>query len=198
MDKDWKIKLQEEFPFMRQNNVEEECNLYKRWGFECSGGWYQLLKECCKAIVARYAEDDIGINDIDFEPAQIKEKFGTLRFYYGFKDAPCRIAAFDSIGSGTSLRFEPGNDDDDDQTKSLRSDISLIVRVAEEKSRHTCEVCGAEGELRNDSDVGIGWVQTLCDSCHESRLKKTIERREKRKKMFPEDFLKEIKKNMGE
>lgn len=198
MDKDWKIKLQEEFPFMRQNNVEEECNLYKRWGFECSGGWYQLLKECCKAIVARYAEDDIGINDIDFEPAQIKEKFGTLRFYYGFKDAPCRIAAFDSIGSSTSLRFEPRNDDDDDQTKSLRSDISLIVREAEEKSRHTCEVCGAEGELRNDSNVGIGWVQTLCDSCHESRLKKTIERREKRKKMFPEDFLKEIKKNMGE
>lgn len=182
MDKDWKIKLQEEFPFMRQNNVEEECNLYKRWGFECSGGWYQLLRECCEAIVARYAEDGIGIYDIDFEPAQIKEKFGTLRFYYGYTDAPCGIAAFDNLATGKSIRFEPKAEGDIDDTKArLRQDIRIIVRSAEKKSRHTCEVCGAEGKLKNDSDVGIGWVQTLCDSCHESRLKKNDRKKRKAK-----------------
>lgn len=195
---EWKVKLQEDFPFMEQD-PDDEYNTYRKWGFECSGGWYQLLRECCEAIISRYADEGIGISDIDFEPVQIKEKFGTLRFYYGYTDAPCGIAAFDNLATGESIRFEPKAEGDIDDTKAkLRRDIRMIVRFAEEKSRHTCEVCGAEGELRNDSNVGIGWVQTLCDSCHESRLKKTIERREKRKKMSPEDFLKEIKSNMGE
>lgn len=199
MEKDWKSELQEAFPFMRQNNVEEEHNLYKRWGFECSGGWYQLLRECCEAIVARYAEDGIEVDDIDFEPAQIKEKFGTLRFYYGYTDAPCGIAAFDNLATGESIRFEPkAAGDMDDAKAKLRQDIRSIVRTAEERSRHTCETCGAEGELRNDSDVGIHWVQTLCDSCHEKRIQRTIEAREKRKHMSAEDFLEEIKKNNAE
>ena len=199
MVKDWKLELQEAFPFMRRNNVEEERNLYKRWGFECAGGWYHLLRECCEAIVARYAEDGIEVNDIDFEPAQIKEKFGTLRFYYGYADAPCGIAAFDNLATGESIRFEPKADGDIDGAKAkLRQDIRSIVRTAEEKSRHTCEVCGAEGELRNDSDVGIHWVMTLCDSCHEKRIERAIEAREKRKQMSPKDFLKEVKKKNKE
>ena len=199
MEKDWKFELQEAFPFMRQNNVEEEHNLYKRWGFECSGGWYHLLRECCEAIVARYAEDGIEMNEIDFEPAQIKEKFGTLRFYYGYEDAPCGIAAFDNLATGESIRFEPEAEGDIDDAKAkLRQDIRFIVRTAEEKSRHTCEVCGAEGELRNDSDVGIHWVQTLCDSCHEKRIEKAIKAREKRKHMSAEDLMEEIKKNNAE
>lgn len=51
--------------------------------------------------------------------------------------------------------------------------------AAEEKSSHTCEICGAEGKFRNDSDIGIHWVRTLCDSCHEDRIKKAIEKRKK-------------------
>lgn len=62
-----------------------------------------MLRECCESIVARYAEDGIGLDDIDFEPAQIKEKFGTLRFYYGYTDAPCGIAAFDNLATGESI-----------------------------------------------------------------------------------------------
>ena len=199
MYKEWITKLQEDFPFMRQNNVEEERNIYKRWGFECSGGWYQLLRECCEAIVARYEEDGIGLDEIDFEPAQIKEKFGTLRFYYGYTDDPCGIAAFDNLATGENMRFEPKAEGDIDDTKAkLRQDIRSIVRTAEEKSKHTCEVCGAEGELRNDSDVGTHWVRTLCDPCHEKRMKKAIEAREKRKQMSPKDFLDEVKKKNEE
>ena len=32
------LKLQEEFEFMWQNNVDEEKSLYRRWGCECSDG----------------------------------------------------------------------------------------------------------------------------------------------------------------
>ena len=140
-----------------------------------------MLRECCEEIVTRYAEDGIGIDDIDFVPVQIKEKFGTLRFYYEYTDAPCGIAAIDNLSTGESVRFKPKEEGDTDDPKAkLRQDIRLIVRRAEEKSRRTCEVCSAEGELRNDSDFGIYWIKTLCDSCHEKRIKKAIEAKEKR------------------
>ena len=74
---EWKIKLQQDFPFMEQDPNDDGHNIYRKWGFECYGGWYRLLRECCEAIVKRYEKDGIGIDDIDFVPAQIKEKFGT-------------------------------------------------------------------------------------------------------------------------
>ena len=180
MNQNWKIMLQSDFPFMRQNHGEEEKNIYRRYGFQCSGGWYQLLRDCCEAITARYAQDGIGPEDIDLVPAQIKEKFGTLRFYYGYEDAPCGIAAFDSLNGGVSMRFEPGNDGDDDATKKRRRDIAEIIRAAEERSRTTCEFCGAPGVLRDDREAGIFRVQTLCDACREKRIEYTKAARRKR------------------
>lgn len=177
MNKDWQIKLQEDFPFMRQDNVEE--NSYNCWGFECSGGWAQLLRECCEAIAARYAEDGIGLEDIDFIPVQIKEKFGSLRFYFGYAAAPCGSAVSDFPDSGISPRFDSGNEDDDDITKKRRHDIKQIVWRAEEKSECTCEECGAEGVLRDDRKAGIFRVQTLCDECHEKRFRVIEEKKRK-------------------
>lgn len=194
----WKQLLQKDFPFLEQD-PNDDHNIYKKFGFECSGGWYHLLWECCEAIVARYAEEGIEIDNIDFVPVQIKEKFGTLRFYYGYTDAPCGITAFDNLASGESIRFEPEtNGGIDDAKAKLRQDIRSIVSTAEEKSKHTCEMCGAEGKLRNDSEVGIHWVRTLCDSCHEDRIRKAIEKREKRRNMSPKEILDEIKENLEE
>jgi hypothetical protein len=44
------------------------------FGFECDGGWYPLLTKLC---------DDLMKLDLPegFEVEQVKEKFGTLRFY---------------------------------------------------------------------------------------------------------------------
>ena len=80
MREELEIKLQNDFPFMKQNRANEERNIYRRWGCECSNGWYKLLHECCQKIMDRYEQEGLSI---DFVPAQIKEKFGSLRFYYG-------------------------------------------------------------------------------------------------------------------
>ncbi len=95
MKAEWEEKIQSEFPFMKQT-CNSNDNTYRRWGFECSGGWYELLRDCCQQITDKYYEAGI---EIDFVPVQVKEKFGTLCFYYEFKDAPLKIAAFDFIGS---------------------------------------------------------------------------------------------------
>lgn len=173
MNSDWELKLQEEFLFMKQTcDKGDNRNIYHRWGFECSGGWYQLLRDCCQQITDRYAESSIPF---DFVPVQVKEKFGTLRFYYEYEDSPCKIAAFDFLGSG-SIRFESGNEDDDDEKKQLRNDIAGIVRAAEERSKRTCERCGKEGIIRTN----LGWVTTLCDSCYDARKKAIEENKKKR------------------
>ena len=190
MNNEWKLKLQEEFPFMKQNNVEEEHNIYRHWGFECSGGWYELLKDCLQRITDRYAEAGVPI---DFVPAQIKEKFGTMRLYYGYEDAPCGIAAFDFLGNGSSIRFEPGNENDGEKKKKLRHDISGIVRAAEERSKHTCEMCGKEGVIRSD----LGWVKTLCDSCYDAR-KKTKEENKKKRAEKAKEIYEVIQKKKNE
>ncbi len=179
MREELELKLQEEFGFMRQNNVDEEKEPYRRWGCECSDGWYDIIRDCCKHIEERYAQAGIKV---DFEPAQIKEKWGTLRFYYGYKDTPCGIAAMDFIGSGISIRFDP--DGDSGETESLearnkgrlRGDIAKIVRTAEERSKTTCEWCGDNKMASLRTNLG-GWIGTLCDSCASKYIEKRNQRR---------------------
>lgn len=55
------------------------------WGFDVGDGWYQLLKEACMKIepilAACKAKDPVAWKQGFFRASQIKEKFGTLRFY---------------------------------------------------------------------------------------------------------------------
>lgn len=154
------LKLQEEFGFMKQNRVDTEKNLYYRFGCDCDDGWYELIHDCCKAIKEEYEKANVAV---DFVPAQIKEKFGTLRFYYGYEDAPHRISAIDFLGSGLSIRFQP--DGEDGEKKELRDAIAQIVHHAEERSFHICERCGEEGDsvtVRTE----FPRIRCLCEQCY--------------------------------
>ena len=52
MNQQWELELQQDFPFMKQNNVESERNIYRRWGMECSSGWSQIIREACQKMRA--------------------------------------------------------------------------------------------------------------------------------------------------
>jgi len=79
---------------------------------ECGDGWYKILHDLMTKI--RTTGEKIGI-------AQIKEKFGGLRFY--IESTP--------IGS---IHFEA---------------IRTFISEAEKESMRTCEVCGKPGEIRD-------------------------------------------------
>ena len=169
-EREWVAKIQEDYPFMRRDRSGDKDNLYYMFGFDCNEGWCQIIRDACDAIVKRYAEDGIAPEDIDFIPSQIKEKYGTLRWYYEYLDTPSGIAAFDMINAGVSIRFKPKSENADEKTKRLREDIDKIIEEAEEKSESICEWCGAPGILRDDRAEGNFWLLTLCDSCHDKRL----------------------------
>ena len=48
------------------------------WGLDCGDGWYHLIDRLCGQL-----QWDIDRNHYpQIEATQVKEKFGTLRFYY--------------------------------------------------------------------------------------------------------------------
>lgn len=95
------------------------CDLYGAFGCECDDGWYELLYGLCGEITEAYKKHGAPV---DIVIDQIKEKYGTLRFYYHLSQ----------------------NDSD------LRREISDIVIKWEKKSAEICERCGKAGVLRED------------------------------------------------
>lgn len=79
------------------------------WGLSCGNGWLDLIDELCTKIES-YSNGIVA--------NQVKEKFGTLRFYY---------------------QGEKGCENYDI--------VSLLVDKYEMKSRRTCESCGQIGQM---------------------------------------------------
>lgn len=57
-------QLRKDFPVLFQR--------MDRYGFSCGDGWYDIIRECAKKLSAL---------DPTIVAEQVKEKFGTLRFY---------------------------------------------------------------------------------------------------------------------
>ena len=68
---------------VKNSNIMEEKLLspYELFGVECGEGWHELLKPVFDYI-ENYNKDKSDENKIIVE--QVKEKFGTLRFYCSF------------------------------------------------------------------------------------------------------------------
>ena len=132
-------ELAEKYAFMKKGRSLDEqygsgCidDLYSAFGCKCEDGWYGLLDEICMKIQAAYVENG---SEPDIKIDQIKEKYGTLRFYYHFDNDNPGIHAIDFIG-GPSARFKPGKGD------KLHERIARIVSWGEERSSEICERCG--------------------------------------------------------
>lgn len=157
MRKELEMKLAEEFAFLRRAETRQEGrieNLFQAFGYECGDGWYELLRGLCGQIVSAYEEAG---QPVDIVIDQIKEKFGTLRFYYHFGGQDPGISAIDFLGLG-SLRISQGD-------TPLCRKIAEIVAKWEDVSATVCEKCGRPGQLRKDCP----WIRTLCDSCSRNR-----------------------------
>lgn len=117
------------------------------YGFSCDDGWMPLLGIIAREIAAIPKADRKG-----FRLDQVKEKWGTLRFYYSFgnrnKVSEISIVSPDGI---SSTRLKSG-------TSEARSKIAKIVTAAETASYFICEECGRPGRPGSTGS----YVQTLC------------------------------------
>ena len=113
-------------------------------GVNFGDGWYPLLDALCEAIQAQCEKIDLPPKMYPFVE-QIKEKFGTLRFYV----------------SGVA------HDGPGDFDKELLGDcdeaIYNLIGNAEQESSVTCETCGKPGKQRRKES---GWIKTWCEDCY--------------------------------
>lgn len=172
MKDELELKLAEDFPFMRSHENKDEQkstyghihNTFRAFGCECGDGWFKLLHSLCTEITAAY--ESAGL-PADIVVDQIKEKFGTLRFYYHHLGHDKPIHAFDFMGQG-SIRIKQAESD-------VQKEVAQIVDYWEIQSANVCEICGGVGELRTD----FYWVLTLCDDCYLER-KREFEKRKRK------------------
>jgi hypothetical protein len=98
-------------------------------------GWFPLVNRLCDELEQLLGEE-IG----RFKVRQVKEKLGTLRFYWGL---PARHAD----AKETRLEVSP-----------LAEALSERIRAAELESSRICEVCGGPGQLTAEK----GTLTTRC------------------------------------
>lgn len=137
MRKELDEKLVKDFPNIfreRYDSPQETCMC---WGFP-GNGWEPIIREACEKL--KVLSDLTGV---EFVARQVKEKFGTLRFYF-FSTATedCKVSDAD-LAIVDSIAHD-------------------IIDRAETRSEYACEDCGKHGKLRNE-----GHYVTLCDECYE-------------------------------
>jgi hypothetical protein len=134
-------------------------------GFHVPEGWQPIFAELCEDIDAVLDENEKP----HFHWVQLKEKFGTARFYAEFHkpdDAPPSMldgnGLTERFGRLFSLRPIPSNEA-----------IRTLIMAAEATTAKVCLKCGESGTLRRG-----GWVRTLCDKHeaeYQARLKADLE-----------------------
>jgi hypothetical protein len=99
-----------------------------------SEGWYGCIAPDGWQKIVEETDEMLAYVDPDYEINQVKEKFGTLRYY------------FSSNKTGVEAKI-----------------MHAITAAAESKSARTCEICGKYGELR-DSKSYIRTLCEECES----------------------------------
>lgn len=116
-------------------------------------GWYGLLDTLCSDIEAALGPEVCAA----FEVRQIKEKFGTLRFYYRLGEREDRHIDIVSTTRRTHLVGRPPKVGGGLDVAESR--VRELVVAACSASEFVCETCGAPAQLR---DIR-GYMVVNCD-----------------------------------
>lgn len=147
-------KLYDKFPRLYRGaklSARESC---MAWGFSCADGWFDLIYKLSIAIESKAKA--LGIDPLSEawpQTIQVKEKFGTLRFYVSAGGNDESDMAVEQVGGMVSFRPVAGIDV-----------IQNLVRDAEKASAKICEICGMPGVLHRD-----GYWRVRCDYCEENK-----------------------------
>ena len=165
-------KLFEKYPKIFGDRTKPKTETCMCWGLEVGDGWYDLIDILCEALTYTYTtsiqvdkedgerlgikpfinKDEEATYYFKVEPpqviaTQVKEKFGTLRFYY-------RLEFDEKNVSLLETKKYPELQKINDRFSNY---LDGIIRFAETASGRTCEATGQLGELHSRG----GWLKTL-------------------------------------
>jgi len=123
----WDYKMMDNYPVLFQDRNDRGKSLMY-FGACCDDGWRKIVEDLTEAIAKVDTQHIVRV-------FQIKEKFGTLRYYVNF----------------------------DTKNEGLWKTVNDLVSSAEKLTATTCEICGQPGILCVKKD-GY-WYKTVCSSC---------------------------------
>ena len=141
------LDLQNKYPKILKylgGDPTKTCMSSEHGGISIGDGWIPLIEKLFD--FCQFQHDSNGYPQIVAD--QIKEKFGTLRFYYHFEDC-------DSDQAENGKRFN--------RTEDL---LDGACRFAEVMSSTICEQCGKPASLTSG-----GWRVVRCQECLEKDKK---------------------------
>lgn len=162
----------ERFPILFQNKDKPMTETCMCWGIECPIGWYYILEQLCTELEYSNMES-VAKWGMAIVAEQVKEKFGTLRFYFDIRNV-------DFTGK---IDFEHKNDTLNDVTDKIVYDhldmfAQHLINEAERMTEDTCANCGEP--LTPDNKVETkGWISYICKECNEKRESPYIINRQK-------------------
>jgi hypothetical protein len=149
------------FPILFQHrklSMQETCMC---WGIECPKGWWHILDQLCTVLEFHNLEfkDKYGIAIV---ADQVKEKFGTLRFYYTIRDV-------DKDGVVVEMCAEDTRVADEENRRRIAIDYlemlaDKYIEEAEDLTYNTCARCGVPLEKDNKVETK-GWITYICKEC---------------------------------
>ena len=149
------------FPILFQHrklSMQETCMC---WGIECPKGWYHILDQLCTVLEFLNMEftKNYGIAII---ADQVKEKFGTLRFYFTIRNV-------NNDGVVSDLTDELPQDKEN-QLCIVKGYLEMLadkyISEAEDLTFNTCAECGVPLDKENKVETK-GWITYICKECDE-------------------------------
>jgi len=110
MNKDLDQKLCESFPLLYADRHGDRRQTCMCWGFDCGDGWYDIIASLSAKLETEIRNLPEGERS-SYRAAQVKEKFGGLRFYMtaGTDEMDVHIRAAESQSFKTcEVCGEPG------------------------------------------------------------------------------------------
>jgi len=181
MKQELELELVKKYPNLFRDYGGDMRLTCMTWGMSHGDGWYDIIDEIGRKL------KDLGAEDMIIA-TQVKEKFGTLRFYYHYdSDKKYPKSFFDRLGRYYYPRnklmmriwhnkYSRGIKECLSKIRKLIFGYTFIEKIeniideAEERSSITCEYCGENGKIRDNG----GWITTLCDRCEEKKWEKPI------------------------
>ena len=134
-------ELQKKYPEILKylgGDPAKTCMSSHHGGISVGDGWIPLLEKLF--TFCQFHHDRNGYPQLVAD--QIKEKFGTLRFYYLFEECTSDTAKY-------GKQFQ--------RTEDM---LKGAIYFAESLSSTICEGCGAPGTINK-----TGWLTTRCSDC---------------------------------
>jgi hypothetical protein len=134
-------------------------------GISVPRGWIESFATLCVEIDELLGEDKRG-----FHWVQVKEKFGTARFYWHMQ-SPGPTHIDDQSPHGHASFKNASSAGEGHSESSLQQRIGTLVASAEKETAKRCAMCGAFGNL----DSTGGYYLTLCSAHSKQRHDNTLQ-----------------------